>query len=49
VLSVEQVKSVEAEAGDARLLAMAYALNAAYREVPKGFLHTEPPKVVSLS
>jgi hypothetical protein len=48
-LTAEQVKSVEAiGGGDATLLAQAYALNHAYREVPKGFLHTEAPKVVSL-
>ena len=51
-LTAEQVKSVEAVrmamAGDASLLAQAMALNHAYREVPKGFLHTEPPKVVSV-
>ena len=47
-LTAEQVKSVEAIRAtcDAALLAMAYALNHAYREVPKRFLHTEPPKVV---
>ena len=50
-LTAEQVKSVEAisAAGDAAVLAEAYALNHAYREVPKGFLHTEPPRVVALS
>lgn len=48
-LTAEQVNSVNAAAGDAALLAMAYALNHAYREVPKGFLHTEPPKVVPVS
>jgi len=31
------------------LLAQAYALNHAYREVPKGFLHTEPPEMILLS
>jgi hypothetical protein len=49
VLTAEQVKSVEAAAGDAKLLAMAYALNRAYREVSRGFLHTEPPTPIQLS
>lgn len=49
VLTAEQVASVEAAAGDAQLLAMAYALNHAYREVPRGFLHTEPPTPIQLS
>jgi hypothetical protein len=31
------------------LLAEAYALNHAYREVPDGFLHTEPPRLEMLS
>ncbi len=48
-LTAEQVKSVQAAAGDAVLLAEAYALSHAYREVPKGFLHTDPPRVVVLS
>jgi hypothetical protein len=50
-LTAEQVRSVQAirAAGDAGLLAAAYALNHAYREVPKGFLHTEPPRVVVYS
>jgi hypothetical protein len=50
-LSANQVKSVEAirAAGDAGLLAEAMALNRAYREVPKGFLHTEPPRAVVAS
>jgi hypothetical protein len=49
-LTAEQVRSVEAiRGGDAALLAMAYALNHAYREVPKGFLHTQPPEMILLS
>jgi hypothetical protein len=51
-LSAEEVRSVDAlraRGDDAVLFAEAYALNHAYREVPKGFLHTEPPKVAHLS
>jgi hypothetical protein len=47
-LTAEQIKSVEAirAAGEADVLAMAYALNHAYREVPKGFLHSKPPELI---
>jgi hypothetical protein len=51
-LSAEEVRSVEAvrALGDyAVLFAEAYALSHAYREVPRGFLHTEPPQVAHLS
>jgi hypothetical protein len=50
-LSAEQIKSVEAicTADQATVLAMAYALNHAYREVPHGFLHTKPPELIHLS
>jgi len=50
-LSAEQIKSVEAicTADQAAVLAMAYALNKAYREVPKGFLHSRPPELIHLS
>jgi hypothetical protein len=51
-LTAEQVKSVEAIRGaadQATVLAMAYALNHAYREVPHGFLHTKPPELIHLS
>ena len=48
-LTAEQVKSVEAGGADATVLAMAYALNHAYREVPHGFLHTKPPELIHLS
>ena len=48
-LTAEQVRSVQATAGDAALLAEAYALSHAYREVPMGFLHTDPPHLVVLS
>ena len=49
-LTAEQIQSVGAiGAGDATLLAQAYALNQAYREVPKGFLHTKPPEMIVLS
>jgi hypothetical protein len=49
-LTAEQIKSVEAiGASDATVLAMAYALNHAYREVPKGFLHTQPPEMIQPS
>jgi hypothetical protein len=50
-LTAEQVRSIEAiraRGDDAVLFAEAYALQHAYREVPAGFLHTEPPKVVPL-
>ncbi len=49
VLTAEQVRSVQATAGDAVLLAEAYALKHAYREAPKGFLHTEPPRAAVIS
>jgi hypothetical protein len=45
-LTAEQVASVETVGGDASVLAMAYALNAAYRVAPKGYLHTEPPALI---
>ena len=50
-LTAEQVKSVEAicTADQATVLAMAYALNHAYRSAPKGFLHTKPPELIHLS
>jgi hypothetical protein len=48
-LTAEQVASVEAGGADATVLAMAYALNHAYREVPKGFLHTAAPEMIVLS
>jgi hypothetical protein len=51
-LTAEQVKSVQAiraRGDDAELFAFAYALQHAYREVPDGFLHIEPPTVVHLS
>ena len=47
-LSAEEVRSVDAvralgkEGAD---YAQAYALQGAYREVPKGFLHTQPPEL----
>jgi hypothetical protein len=48
-LTAQQVKSVEAVAAsgkDGLLYAQAYALQHAYREVPKGFIHSEPPTLV---
>jgi hypothetical protein len=48
-LSAEEVCSVESLTDHADLHACAYALRHAYAEVPKGFLHTEPPELIRLS
>jgi hypothetical protein len=48
-LSAEEVRSVQSLTEHADMHAMAYALRHAYAEVPKGFLHTEPPELIRLS
>jgi hypothetical protein len=48
-LSAEEVCSVESLTENAEVVAMAYALRAAYREVPVGFLHSKPPELIRLS
>jgi hypothetical protein len=45
-LTAEEVRSVESLTENADIVAMAYALRHAYREVPQGFLHTEPPALI---
>lgn len=48
-LSAEEISSIDAiRAGgdDTELFAEAFALKHAYREVPDGFLHAEPPRLV---
>jgi hypothetical protein len=45
-LSAEEVRSVKALTKDAELISMSMALRSAYREVPKGFLHSRPPELI---
>jgi hypothetical protein len=46
---VESVEAIRAAGKDGNVYAQAYALRHAYREVPTGFLHTEPPKLAHVS
>ena len=51
-LTAQEVKSVEAVRAvgkDGDLYAQAYALRHAYRDVPKGFLHTQAPELQQAS
>jgi hypothetical protein len=51
-LTAQQVRSVEAVRAlgkDGTDYAHSYALQQAYREVPRGFAHSEPPKEMALS
>ena len=51
-LSAREVESVDALARakgteTSNAVALEYALRAAYREVPKGFVHLEPPALIA--
>jgi hypothetical protein len=51
-LTAQEVKSVEAVRAvgkDADLYAQALALRHSYREVPRGFLHIQPPELQQAS
>jgi hypothetical protein len=46
-LTAEEVRCVQGLTEHAEINAMAFALKHAYAEVPKGFLHTEPPTAIA--
>jgi hypothetical protein len=51
-LTAQQVRSVEAVRAlgkDGTVYARAYALQHAYREVPRDFVHSEPPQLELLA